>query len=514
MSKLDHRWQTIAHHLVVFLAFSALFGVYALTGGFYHDEWGYFGSSDANLSARARDLFEPLNEHFQPFGKLVLQIVFTIFGPHRIGLGATNFLLAAAVSLLTFALTSRMTGSRLAAFIGAGSTLFVHAYAMEAIVWPAAGAALYLTIVGFLVIALDMARPEEAKRGWFGIFVGAIVMVFSSSAFPAFVAATVGLAAYRFLQAGRGIITMSTAIHGAYVAGICVALAVLDIFLGQAMRQVFAAPAVNVPGIDLSKIGSCLVAPLSSHVPIPLVIGLFGISLPFLIFGMWSKGSKNSTSSALCVIGLVIYFVGVAQIFIGRYSVIGCAAIESRHLLIPLVGSALYAGGVAAILANLAPWKLNPILSNLAIAFCAIGAFLIAPLVVNEQYRGDFLADRQRLGASQATFLSAADDVICAAERLGRRGAYSGRQVVLPDPSMASCLDSCGLGITPPFNMKEYGFGLSTFAAASHSACLSRRFIGFAPIEVIPAGDRAILASDPAIGAFYQKYFGLGLVDN
>lgn len=483
--------------VIVAGVFAWCFAAYCFSGGFHHDEWSYFLASDANLPARIRDLVEPLNEHFLPVTKLVQQIVYTIFGPNYLGIATVNFVAALASLLGLFLLVKRSTNSRIAAYVAAALGLVVFQRSFEALVWPGAGLSLFITAACYFAAAMPISTN---RIGWRIALVA--VMVFSSSAFPAFAAALV-------FSCGATWILDRKANRPALLLAISTVAIVISYFV---LRSFSNALPLKMSAFDPHKLGYCILAPVTD-LPAILklaMLGLFPIGLALWFYLRGKVDAALKSILLLCISGGVIYVVGTIGAYVGRYSGLGCGLIEQRHVYVPLLGAAMSIAGTVALFASTIGPRI-PRATSLRIMATGVIALLIAGLYVpgsiTAAYGADYLESRRALGRSQASFFHDIDDMLCSVERGTVK--FNNLAVTLPDLSMTACVDGCGLQAGGPFAMKEYGFSLATYAAFSHSACFSRRYISFAPIEGLDVKDRSKLPKNPKVVAFYRRYFGL-----
>jgi hypothetical protein len=475
---------------IVVVALACNYAAYCLTGGFRHDEWGYFSASDASIPARLRDLILPLNEHFLPVTKLVQQVIYSFAGSNYLVVATVNLSLAVSAVVLTASWVRSETESRLGALTFSAASILVLLAAFDALSWPGAGLSLFLTAALFSVAVLSALRPVWRIAAIF-------LMTFSSSAFPAFTAALLIVSLVRLSK--NWILRTEW---------IMIGVATASTFAFFLLRSAFGVASVSLGAISLDGAAGCAFRALE---PIPGPLKWLFLALP-LIAILWRQlrppAQRTDLSGALmiCGAGFAIFGLGILQIYVGRYLAAGCVVIDSRHLYVPLFGVAMYASGAISVFAKVAGERRLPALSVFVIGALSL---LIVSVPVNptihKLYGKQFLEERTELGRTQRAFFRDVREMVCATDKAASSQPPFAA-IMLPDPSMERCAGSCGLGMQPPFNMEQYGFQLSTYVAYSHSACLSRRFIRFVPTDTFVAAGMPAMAI-PKVKSFYDKYF-------
>jgi hypothetical protein len=493
-------------HFAVLL-FALVWGRHSFLQNFHHDELGYFGSVGQNLHQAFWSLFEPLNEHFLPVTKLLQWAVYNAFGIDYFGIAAVHCLVFTVLLHAFWLLLTELGAPPFARSLATAWLAIWPSFADDHL-WKGAGLNLFLSAAAFFlwltlsIRALD-GKIELERRSISASVILCAITIFSSSliTLPAIYLATL-LPVHR--RAWRKL---------AFVASESIALSAAYFVCRRWLAGV-ALPTRSPPGFrELVDVAGSFVGknlfdwnPAAATLPIlaAAVIAAPVVAIVVMRQRALARGSGARFIEPAAALGLGIFLISIVQLWVGRGFDVRTGP-TSRHNFFPAVGLAIYFSGLLAAFRGSFPTAAIRIPRAAGRVVVAVGLVAAAVLQQRRIQRAFPVEQQIALRESRRQFFDSLEKVLCEARRISDDGSF--RRFDLPDLPLEQCREGCDLGITPPFNLAQYGFTLSYYAQAADSRCFDRVRLRFVPPAALADRYRQRLLSSAEARQFFQRYF-------
>jgi hypothetical protein len=489
------------------LLHSVAWGPMQYVGIFHHDEWGYFATIGQSWASKWEWLLVPLNEHFQPVFKLLVELVYGSLGINYFAVATASISLFLLVIAGAYFLVRTLTQSRALGGIAAGIVAAWPGLA-EVTQWKAAGMPLFMSMGPFLLsIPVALEWNQSRRPGAYLVYLALVTgTVFSSSLFS--------IPAIYLLALAPSIATAREDRRSSWEGFAWLLLGSLAVTSGYfAIRIALGIPMPGTGRVEplqlLSMIGSFLkTGVLRLRGGSDLGWGIVAVILVTLSLAQLARALKTAPREQLAERAghLSLFLVGSGLLIVPTLQICAVRGLHvegipgSRYFFAQAIGCAIALSAVAA------GWfwssRVDALLSRpryyLSLASC--WAILLIWLPNEPLFPRDMII---RIIEVRREFFLTLDQAVCKVDRsLARPPGRPPRPVILPDLSMDLLKEELGIGY--PFNSARYGYSLGYYARLSQNRCLDGELIRFVPGAASESEGMAL----PEVRAFYSRYFG------